>query len=126
MTLYVYRCPQCPTQVSLAVAHSFGRAGGAVPQCLGAPRAHPSPVWMELAQDTDRAILPLDPPASIGPAKVSTLGAAGILYPATQDALDWLWRHRATNGMAGAFLKVGGRRCIDLVAFARLMREQRA
>jgi hypothetical protein len=81
---------------------------------------------MELLPDTAQAILPIDPPASLVPAKVAHLHAAGILIPETQDALDWLWRHRATNGMAEAFMYVGGRRCIDLVAFARLIRERKA
>lgn len=76
----------------------------------------------------ERLLLPLDPPktGTIGPAKVETLRAVGILMPETQHALDWLWRHKATNGMASAFLKVGGRRCIDLVEFARLMRSKQA
>jgi hypothetical protein len=64
--------------------------------------------------------------ASVVPANVEHLKAAGFLMPETQHALDWLWRHRATNGMASAFLKVGGRRCIDLVEFARLMRSKQA
>jgi hypothetical protein len=77
--------------------------------------------------DTASVLLPLDATqASLVPLKVEALRAGGILHPATQDALEWLYRHRDRNGMAGAFLKVGGRRCIDLVAFAKLMREQKA
>jgi hypothetical protein len=81
---------------------------------------------MELLRDDAQALLPISGAPSIGPLKVDTLKSAGILVPETQHALEWLYRHRATNGMAGAFLMIGGRRCIDLVAFARLMREQRA
>lgn len=118
MTLYVYRCPRCHTTVRLVVAIT------PVP-------THGDCGAMELVPDSGSAILPLEPPGpatltSVGPLRVSTLKAAGILLPETQDALEWLYRHRARNGMAGAFLKVGGRRCIDLVAFARLMRERRA
>jgi hypothetical protein len=75
-------------------------------------------------KDDEQALLPIGP--SLGPFTVDTLKAAGILTPATQDALEWMYRHRDRNGMAAAFLKVNGRRCIDLVAFAKLMREQRA
>lgn len=76
--------------------------------------------------DSDSVLLPIDGAPALGPMKVTTLKAAGILVPETQHALEWLFRHRATNGMAGAFCKVGGRRCIDLVAFAKLSRERRA
>lgn len=120
--MYVYRCGRCPALVSLAntAAHP------SCERCL---------YVMDRVRDTETAVLALDPPARLpldnmaqvlAPATVGSLKAAGILLPATQHALDWLWRHRATNGMAGAFLKVGGRRCIDLVAFAKLMREKRA
>jgi hypothetical protein len=107
---------------------------------------------MERLPDTDQALLPIDHaactcgpgvPAGHGhfqgcprqdwsqgaalvPAKVAHLHKAGILLPETQDALDWLWRNRATNGYAEAFRMVGGRRCIDLVAFARITRSKPA
>jgi hypothetical protein len=116
--VYVYRCPKCPIgQPSVAMAVRE------VPCCL----AHASPEPMALVADHEAITLPLEPNirALLGPLKVDTLKSAGILMPATQHALEWLYRHRATNGMAGAFCKVGGRRCIDLVAFARLMREKR-
>ncbi len=120
MNLYVYRCPECPTKVEL-------RARVTMLQCVSGPH-EPRP--MQLVPDTDQALVPMDPPAPIPgmltPLKVEHLRHVGILMPATQHALEWMYRHRATNGMAGAFLMVGGRRCIDLVAFARLMREQRA
>lgn len=113
MTLYVYRCPDCHSSVSLAVQ--------AVPTCGQCSTS------MERMADTAQAILPIDPAAAaLVPAKVEHLHKAGILLPETQHALDWLWRHKDTNGMASAFLKVGGRRCIDLVEFARLMRSKQA
>lgn len=114
VTLYVYRCPGCDGPgVRLAVAIV------PVPACTD----HGS---MELLTDSAMAVLPLETAPSIGPLKVETLHAAGITVPETQHALEWLYRHRATNGMAGAFLLIGGRRCIDLVAFAKLSRERRA
>lgn len=87
---------------------------------------------MERVPDTAKVCLPLDQePAHLVtpgmvPLKVKHLHEAGFLLPETQHALEWLYRHRATNGMGRAFMKVGGRRCIDLVAFAKLMREARA
>lgn len=81
---------------------------------------------MQRMPDTAKAFLAMDGAYSIGPMKVETLHKAGILMPETQHALEWMYRHRATNGMAGAFCNVGGRRCIDLVAFAKLIREKRA
>lgn len=127
MSFYVYRCPLCPAVVALAASLT------GVPRChTHGPNGLPlggHPATMELVLD-QLVLLPIDMapgrPDSIVPAKVAALHEAGLLTPETQHALDWLWRHRATNGMAGAFLKVGGRRCIDLVAFARLMREKRA
>jgi hypothetical protein len=114
VTLYVYRCPECPATVSLSV-----EAAVTCSLCNGAP--------MRRLPDTASALLPLDgSPPSLVPLKVEHLHKAGHLLPETQDALEWLYRHRERNGMAGAFLKVGGRRCIDLVAFARLIREQKA
>jgi hypothetical protein len=130
LTLYVFRCPKCPAQVRL---HNTPHA---MMDCLGVP-PH-APLAMDLLTDADAALLPLDAEpcmpsgarmsiqAGIAPLKVEHLHKAGMLHPETQDALEWMYRHRETNGMAGAFLKVGGRRCVDLVAFARLMREQRA
>lgn len=121
--MYVYRCPECHGR-GIALAETTEHP----PRCLD----HPQPLPMMPMQDTDKALLPLDKePAHLVtpgmvPLKVKHLEAAGILQPATQDALEWLYRHRERNGMAGAFLKVGGRRCIDLVAFAKLMREKRA
>lgn len=121
MNLYVYRCPDCPGTVAL-------REGMRDVICW----AHGGrEVRMACLPNTTQALLPMDAmhegvAVRLGPMNVDTLKAAGILLPATQHALEWLYRHRATNGMAGAFCKVGGRRCIDLVAFARLMREQRA
>lgn len=115
--MYVFRCPKCPSHVRLqAVPHAMA-------ECLGVP-PHP-PLAMELLPDFSSALLPIDPPAGLAPLKVEHLKANGILLPETQHALEWLYRHRETNGMAEAFSKVGGRRCIDLVAFARLMRERR-
>jgi hypothetical protein len=114
--VHVYRCPNCQTQVKLTQALL------PVPVCL----AH-APCDMRLLPDTARALLPLDASTpALAPFKVKHLRAAGLLLPETQDALEWLYRNRKDNGMAEAFCKVGGRRCIDLVAFARLTREQRA
>jgi len=116
MNLYVYRCPHCGPGYGVAL-----RADHEYPECA-MHRAR----MVRCAEDQP-AVLPLDgPPASLAPLKVGHLKAAGILLPETQDALEWLYRHRGRNGMAGAFLKVGGRRCVDLVAFAKLIREQKA
>jgi hypothetical protein len=115
--MHVYKCPRCVAKVALYQGAEHG------PECL----AHGADVVpMRHMEDAERAILPLDQAPSIAPMRVDSLKAAGILMPETKDALEWLYRHRATNGMAEAFLNVGGRRCIDLVAFARLMREKRA
>jgi len=125
MSLYVYRCPVCPASVGVQL---YDRDHERPPYCLGSGHR----ALMERVPDTARALLPLDQePAHLVtpgmvPAKVEHLHKAGILLPETQHALDWLWRNRATNGMAEAFLMVGGRRCVDLVAFARLMRGKRA
>ncbi len=109
--MYVFRCPQCPARVSLG-----GHMGYHVPtSCL----AHTEPVPMERIPESsrERVFLPLDsdkpdgPLMQVGPATVATLKSVGILMPETQHALDWLWRNKDTNGMASAFLKVGGRRC---------------
>jgi hypothetical protein len=116
--LLVYRCPKCPPTASTVAL----RATPAIPLCT----AHEGLTEMVRVPDTDKVLLPLDGAPTLGPMKVETLKAAGILVPETQDALEWLFRHRKTNGMAGAFCKVGGRRCIDLVAFAKLSRERRA
>jgi hypothetical protein len=145
--MHAYRCPSCPSRVSLREA--------VVPVC------DICNTDMALLDDGQTALLAMDPPpsprkdpyckafggectcqttkrcqkverqklfppATIAPLKVEHLQAVGILLPATQDALEWMYRNRAENGMADAFRKVGGRRCIDLVAFAKLMREQRA
>lgn len=130
MSLYVYRCPRCPHTASMVAL----RDTQAIPLCQGTGHMVPSErVTTEMVRvpDWDSVLLPMDSmpegvAVSLGPMNVDTLKAAGILMPATQHALEWLYRHRATNGMAGAFCKVGGRRCIDLVAFARLMKEKRA
>lgn len=109
--MYAFRCPGCPSRVSLRV--------DATPICdiCHEPMA-------KLADD-QRAVLPMDKPAaSLVPAKVEYLRDAGILLPETQHALDWLWRNRTTNGYDEAFTYVGGRRCIDLVAFARIARSK--
>lgn len=129
MTLYVYQCRVCgditPTVVLVDTP--------TVPGCMHHRDGKTSSVPMERV--TDRAILmaiepPMAAPAPSGyglvPLKVSHLKAAGMLIPETQHALDWLWRHRATNGFAEAFKLVGGRRCVDLVAFARIVREKQA
>jgi hypothetical protein len=126
VTLHVYTCPQCPGTVSLSIL-------GVVPWCQGA--AHGGrPVVMLVVPDQAKALLPIDPEAGtlarlggyggaeLAPLKVEHLKAAGILLPETQDALEWLYRRRKENGMAQAFTKIGGRRYIDLVAFARLVR----
>lgn len=122
VTLYVYRCPRCHGTVRLAVAITPVPLHG---EC--------GPMVLETGEA--RVLLPMDPERTnagrvqtgeVAPLKVEALRAAGILLPETQHALEWLYRHRATNGMAEAFCKVGGRRCIDLVAFARLIRERKA
>lgn len=120
--LIVYRCPACP----LTAATVALRDSPAVPLCQG--EAHGRRVVEMTRVDGSEAVLvPMENvTASLVPAKVGSLHKAGILLPETQHALDWLYRHRETNGMADAFRKVGGRRCIDLVAFARLIRERRA
>lgn len=119
--MYVYRCPECPTVVRLSeepVAAPWHDHIGRNEQ-----------IQMVRVQDTAKVLLPLDAePGKIYmiPMDVEKLHGAGFLLPETQNALEWMYRHRERNGMAAAFCKVGGRRCIDLVAFARLMREQRA
>lgn len=134
--MYVYRCPECPARVALAM-YEWPQDREPIVACQAhAPRA----VNMVRMPDTAKALLRLDglsdmrraaveagvARAGLAPLKVEHLKANGILLPETQDALEWLYRHRERNGMAEAFCKVGGRRCMDLVAFARLMREQRA
>lgn len=124
--LYVYQCGQCgditPTVVLAQVPGLRGE--GAIPMCRHAGGDFP----MTRVADTAKVVLPFDGPEgfAIAPMKVGNLHRAGILIPETQNALEWLYRHRQSNGMAEAFLVVGGRRCIDLVAFARLMRGKRA
>lgn len=107
-------CPACKGKVSITEAVEAVR-------CY----AHHQPQSMELLPDYVEALLPMDPAAQLAPLKVEHLKSAGILLPETQHALEWLYRHRDTNGMAKAFRKVGGRRCIDLVAFAKLIRESK-
>lgn len=116
MNLYVYKCPACPVLVP-RVALSVD----AVPVCMG----HGTPTPMARVEDTTSLVMPISPGPELGPMKIETLRAAGILLPETQHALEWLYRHRDKNGMAGAFRRVGGRRCIDLVAFAKLVRERK-
>lgn len=122
MSLYVYRCPRCPTHVSLQ-ENPLGPRSGATPHCLSHGGEYVA--MLPMADDT-RAVLPFDRQSQLAPMRVDSLKEAGILTPETQHALEWMYRHRARNGMAEAFLKVAGRRCIDLVAFARLMRGMRA
>jgi hypothetical protein len=118
LTLHVYACPRCPSKVSLSIL-------GVSPCCLGSAHGC-QPVVMQVVPDHAKVLLPMDQERpELAPLKVEHLKAAGILLPETQDALVWLYRNRKTNGMAEAFTKVGGRRCIDLVAFARLMRTRR-
>lgn len=125
--MYVYRCPRNPSH-AVVVRDKLTPAPG----CLQHLTAEDEPVTMALMEELGKVLLPLDQePAHLVtpgmvPLKVKHLKDAGILLPETQHALEWLYRHRATNGMAPAFLKVGGRRCIDLVAFAKLMRETKA
>lgn len=97
-------------------------APGVVPTCMG----HGRPVPMMQVADHDRLPMPVAPGqrAELIPARVEHLHAAGYLTPETQHALDWLWRNRESNGFAPAFTMVGGRRCIDLVAFARITRSK--
>ena len=127
MNLHVYRCPVCPAWAPrIALQRSLlGPDSGLAPRCM----AHAVPMPMVPVADHDTAMLPLEPtaqrPLDFVPLKVEHLKAAGIHLPETQDALLWLYRHRETNGMADAFRKVGGRRCIDLVAFAKLIRERK-
>lgn len=125
MTLYVYRCDQCGDITPTIVIRGLHDH---IPMC----RHHGGDFPMERVRDSAKVLLPLDQePAHLVtpgmvPLKVKHLHAAGFLIPETQHALEWMHKNRHTNGMAEAFLKVGGRRCIDLVAFARLVREKRA
>lgn len=108
--MYAFRCPGCPSRVSLRV--------DATPIC---DICHEP---MAKLDDTAKAPLSIDSGAGIIPAKVAHLHRAGFLLPETQHALDWLWRNKDTNGYAEAFTYMGGRRCIDLVAFARIARSK--
>jgi hypothetical protein len=120
--VYVYRCDQCGdiTPTVVLYAHHTGHP----PSCRHAKGDFP----MQRVADGEAIPMPLEANdrATLVPFKVQHLHKAGILLPETQHALDWMFRHRATNGMAEAFCMVAGRRCIDLVAFARLVREKRA
>jgi len=133
--MYVYQCDVCGDITPTVVLRNTTE----VPLCMHSRDGRkPEGVPMRRVEDNsrERVLLPLDGPtvarasggqdAMLVPAKVDKLHAAGFLLPETQHALDWMWRHKATNGMASAFLKVGGRRCIDLVEFARLMRSKQA
>src|SRR5262245_31933000 len=94
VNLYVYRCPACPPlipEVALSV--------DVVPTCMG----HGTPTPMTRVDDALSLVMPIAPGPELGPMKVETLRAAGILLPETQHALEWLYRHRESNGMAGAF-----------------------
>lgn len=118
LSLYVYRCPDCPASVQLSDTGA--------PYCLGPGHK----ALMVRVPDTEKMLLSLDAPRSqpahLIPAKVEALHAAGILLPETQASLDWMWHRRKENGLAEAFLLIGGRRYIDLAAFTRLVRERRA
>lgn len=48
------------------------------------------------------------------------LAAAGLKWPKTVESWRWQYRHRARNGLAGAFHKVGGRVCVEPGEFLRL------
>lgn len=41
---------------------------------------------------------------------IDAIKAAGINHPDTVPALEWMHRHRKTNGFADAFALVNGRR----------------
>jgi hypothetical protein len=121
VTLYVYVCPHCPPGQGVALRDSEARPECVVHKARMITHPEDRPAFLPLDQAPAHLVTP-----GMVPLKVEHLHRAGFLLPETQDALEWLYRHRATNGMAGAFMKVGGRRCIDLVAFARLIRERRA
>jgi len=122
VSLYVYRCPECPTWAPrVSLCEGAHHTHHQPMRCM----AHPSPVAMVLVEDSASVLLPMDPrdtAPSLVPLKVEHLHRAGILLPETQDALEWLYRHRARNGYAEVFSKVQGRVCMDLVAFARISR----
>lgn len=119
--MYVYRCPRCPAKVSLVESIRSGVVCESCHYTMAMLPSDAAPMVLPLDQVPAHLVTP-----GMVPLHVKHLHAAGYLLPETQDALEWLYRHRERNGMAGAFLKVGGRRCIDLVAFAKLIREQKA
>jgi hypothetical protein len=53
---------------------------------------------------------------------VAALKAAGIHYPATEDAWRWCYRHRHARGLAGAFKLNGRRIVVDVDAFKAAVR----
>jgi hypothetical protein len=53
---------------------------------------------------------------------VEALRAAGIHYPATEDAWRWCYRHRHARGVAGAFKLNGRRIVVDVDAFKAAVR----
>jgi hypothetical protein len=53
---------------------------------------------------------------------VEALKAAGIHYPATENAWRWCYRHRHARGLAGAFKLNGRRIVVDVDAFKAAVR----
>jgi hypothetical protein len=57
---------------------------------------------------------------------VDALKAAGIHYPATENAWRWCYRHRYDRGLAGAFKLNGRRIVVDVDAFKAAVRSSSA
>ena len=55
---------------------------------------------------------------------LEALKAAGILYPNTQHAWRWLYRHRHARGVANGFRCLGRRIVVDTDAFKAAVRAQ--
>jgi hypothetical protein len=53
---------------------------------------------------------------------VQALKAAGIHYPATENAWRWCFRHRDARGLASAFKRNGRRIVVDVDAFKAAVR----
>ena len=53
---------------------------------------------------------------------VEALKAAGIHYPATENAWRWCYRHRHARGLASAFKLNGRRIVVDVDAFKAAVR----
>jgi hypothetical protein len=50
---------------------------------------------------------------------------AGFEYPSTESQARWLFRQRHSNGLAGAFVRIGRRVFIDLEQFNVLVSKRR-